>query len=320
MTPREEARVAEWHRRSDAPATLTLLDTGGPRMDGFREFAADLVRLAPRVTLKTEREDAPGALPGYRVGDGVAFHMVPLGRELSPFLMALSPEGPSPPDGAAEALADLRAPVTLRLYVALTCPHCPMALQGLLGIAAASEKVRLSVIDGGLFPDRAEADKIQAVPTLFLENRRWTGQVQPAEILDALAGVDPADMSPATMERMIAEGQAPKLAELMEAEGRFFPAVLDVLTHETWPVRLGAMVAAETLADEAPEIAAEMAAPLWGRYAEADDTVRGDILYVLGLVGGPDDLPAIRKIAGGDAAEGVREAAAEAADLIRERL
>ncbi len=320
MTPREEARITEWRRRFDAPVTLTLLDTGGPRMDGFREFAADLVRLAPHVTLKTEREDAPGALPGYRAGNGVTFHMVPLGRELSPFLAALAPNGPAPPAGAAEKLADLRAPVTLRLYVALTCPHCPVVLQGLLAVVAASDRVHLSVVDGGLFPELAEADNIQAVPTLFLENRRWTGQVQPAEILDALAGVDPADMSPATMERMIAEGQAPKLAELMAAEGRIFPAILEVMTRETWPVRLGAMVAAETLADEAPETAAAMAAPLWERFEEADDTVRGDILYVLGLVGGETDLPTLRRIAENDEAEAVREAAAEAAETLRERL
>jgi hypothetical protein len=320
MTPREEARITEWQERSGAPIPLTLLDTGGRRMDGFREFAEDLVRLAPRVSLQTERVDAPGALPGFRAANGCTFHLAPLGRELSPFLAALDPNGPQPPAGAAEKLAGLRAPVTLRLYVALTCPHCPVVLQGLLGIAAASDQVRLSVIDGGLFPELAEKDKIQAVPTLFLENRRWTGQVQPAEILDALAGVEPADMSPATMERMIGEGQAPKLAELMESEGRFFPAILDVLTHDTWPVRLGAMVAVETLAEDVPETAAQMAPPLWERFEAADDTVRGDILYVLGLVGGERDLPALQRIAEGDESEGVREAAAEAAETIRERL
>lgn len=320
MTPREEARITEWQQRSDVPIQLTLLDTGGPKMDGFRDFAAELVRLAPRLSLQTERRDAPGALPGFQAGNGCTFHLVPLGRELSPFLAALDPNGPQPPAGAAEKLADLRAPVTLRLYVALTCPHCPAVLQGLLGIAAASDRVRLAVIDGALFPELAEKDKIQAVPTLFLENRRWTGQVQPAEILDALAGVDPADMSPATMERMIGEGQAPKLAELMAAEGQYFPAILDVLTHETWPVRLGAMVAVETLAEEAPEVAAQMAAPLWERFEAADDTVRGDILYVLGLVGGESDLPALQRIAETADSEGVREAAAEAAETLRERL
>lgn len=319
MTPREEARIAEWQQRSNAPVTIQLLETDAPQTGEFRRFAEALTRLAPRVSVETRREDAPGALPGFQTGDLATFHLVPLGRELSPFLTALTPDGAAPPDGAATALSSLRAPVTLRLYVALTCPHCPMVLQQLLGISAASEKVRLSVIDGGLFPDRAAADDIKAVPTLFLEDRRWTGQVQPAEILDTLAGVAPADMSAATMERMIAEGHAMELSAMMAEEGHIFPALLDVMTHETWPVRLGAMVAVETLAEEAPDVAAGLVGPLWERFETADDTVRGDILYVIGLAGGPDDLSRLRAIAAEDPAEGVREAAAEASETLADR-
>lgn len=319
MTPREASRIAEWQERSGHPVSIALLETDAPGMEAFRRFADDLVRLAPRVAVETERLETPGSLPGFRVGDRVDLHMVPLGRELSPFLDALEPDRiPSPP-GAAEALANLRAPVALRLYVALACPHCPGVLRSLLGIVAASDKVRLSVIDGSLFPDRAEAEDIRAVPTLFLENRRWTGQVRPAEILDALAGVDPADMSPATMERMIAEGKAMDLAALMGAEGRIFPALPVVMTHESWAVRLGAMVAAETLTEEYPEVAGQLAGPAWERFEGADDTVRGDILYVLGLVGGPADRDRLREMAADHPSEAVREAAAEAVEALADR-
>lgn len=323
MTPREESRIAEWQQRSDHPVSLTLLKTDAPRTAEFEAFAEALRRLAPRVSVKTDREDAPGSLPGFRLENGVAFHIIPLGRELAPFLTALDfggPGGPAPPDGAAERLAVLRAPVELRLYVALACPHCPMVLRSVLDIVAASDRIGLSVIDGSLFPDRAAADDIQAVPTLFLEKKRWTGQVRPEEILDALAGVDPADMSPATMERMIAEGNAGELASLMGAEGRIFPSLLNVATHESWAVRLGAMVAVETLVEDAPEVAGQLAAPLWDRFETADDTVRGDILYVLGLVGGPEDMVRLRRIAEEHPSEALREAAAEAAEEMAERL
>ena len=40
---------------------------------------------------------------------------------------------------------------------------------------------------------------------------------------------------------MLSEGRAARVAEMMEKAGRVFPAFLDALTNDEWPVRLGAM-------------------------------------------------------------------------------
>ena len=87
------------------------------------------------------------------------------------------------------------------------------------------------------------------------------------------------------MEMMLANGQAEKLAALMQAEGTIFPSYYDVVTHPLWSVRLGALVVAETLAESAPRLAATMAAPLWERYPGLGPAAKGDVVYLLGEIG-----------------------------------
>ncbi len=71
---------------------------------------------------------------------------------------------------------------------------------------------------------------------------------------------------------------------MMLEKDMIFPALLDLLVHPKWPVRLGAMVALETIAAEKPALAQKMVAPLWARFDAADEKVKGDILYLVGEI------------------------------------
>jgi hypothetical protein len=59
---------------------------------------------------------------------------------------------------------------------------------------------------------------------------------------------------------------------------------MDLLVHPKWPVRLGAMVALETIAEENPALAQKTMLPLWDRFDAVDDKVKGDILYLVGEI------------------------------------
>jgi len=67
-------------------------------------------------------------------------------------------------------------------------------------------------------------------------------------VVELLAAEDPAAIGPVALEMMLKEGRAPEVASMMRDRGRVFPALFELLSHSEWPVRLGAMVAAEELA------------------------------------------------------------------------
>jgi hypothetical protein len=83
---------------------------------------------------------------------------------------------------------------------------------------------------------------------------------------------------------MIADGNASLLSKMMLEKNMIFPALMDLLVHPKWPVRLGAMVALETIAEENSALAQKTMLPLWDRFDAVDDKVKGDILYLVGEI------------------------------------
>jgi HEAT repeat protein len=104
----------------------------------------------------------------------------------------------------------------------------------------------------------------------------------------------------------------------MQRRNCLFPALFELLTHPKWPVRLGAMVVMETLAETDPALASGAVAPLLGAFEGLDTQAKGDVLYVLGETGDADVLPFIEKTAE-DAAGELKSAAEDAIDRIRRR-
>jgi len=107
---------------------------------------------------------------------------------------------------------------------------------------------------------------------------------------------------------------------MMLEKQMIFPGFVDLLTHEKWPVRLGAMVVVESLADGGDMLCRALIEPLWARFNDVDDTVKGDILYVLGMVG-DERLPArLGSVLAGSYSMEVKEAAQDAVRVLRDRL
>lgn len=323
MTPRDESRIREWSDRLPEDVTLRLIlsRTDEAKNAELTGFCDALARIAPAVRIRQDKAEEDEPAPAMEIAPTLRYQSIPLGLELPPFLDAL---GRMNMEASESTLADLEkipAPVYFKLYVAQACPYCPLVVRRLAPLTLAGDTVHITVIDGGLFTETAEADQVQAVPTLILEDdRRWTGALQLEEILDAVVNRNPAEMSGATMERIIKEGKADRLTRLMLEKVEIFPPLYDILTHDKWHVRLGAMVVVETLAEEDPVLAARMVAPLWERFKTAADPVQGDILYILGITGKADALPLLREVMVSTHSEEVKEAAAEAVEAISERI
>jgi alkyl hydroperoxide reductase subunit AhpF len=90
-----------------------------------------------------------------------------------------------------QRLAQLRAPALVKVYITPHCPFCPTTVSILLGLAACSDQVRMTVIDGEMFPDAAQKDRINAAPTVILDDQfRWTGSVDAGELVTLMLDRD----------------------------------------------------------------------------------------------------------------------------------
>jgi hypothetical protein len=79
---------------------------------------------------------------------------------------------------------------------------------------------------------------------------------------------------------MLESGEAETLADMMAAADQIFPGLIDLITHDKWPVRLGAMVAVEYIVEANGDLAAQLIDPLWKNFQHYPDPVKGDIIHL----------------------------------------
>lgn len=315
LTDDDKQRIRQWGRARDGQIVLRYATTGHPMDQPFNAFVEQVAALVPHARLKKDG-DATVSLPSLFIGRQVVYQALPLNRELEPFLAVLG-NGSAFSDRIAQEvrlqLVRLQAPALVKVYITPQCPYCPATVALILGLAACSDHIRVTIIDGQIFPEAAKKDRVGAVPTVILDDRlRWTGSVDAAELVTLMLDRDPAGLSADALKGMIEEGDAEGVARMMAERQLIFPAFFELLVDPRWSVRLGAMVAFENLAEHDPQLARQVVEPLVAAFADADDTVKGDLLYVLGESGDPVVLPFLQTVASSDAHEEVRNAAGEA--------
>jgi len=322
MDSREEKIIRKWSDSVEADTEIGLVLTEDRRSEALENFAEQLSLLAPRV--KVRREVNAGAeMPAILIGSNISYHGIPSENELETFLNALRPGADESGTGGSEASGaeHIPLPAQLDLYIMMHCSFCPVAVKKLVALAAAGPRVRLRIIDGFLFEERAKKDGVRSVPTLLLDGTcRWAGDIDLKEVIAMAIRRDTSTLSAGSMENMLKEGEAVRLAEMMVERGQIFPAFFELLVHEKWPVRLGAMVAVETIVERNSDLSRQIAAPLWERLEHAGDAAKGDILYILGEAGDESMIPGFESFLSSNPGRELREAAEEAVSRIRSRI
>jgi len=309
----ERKQVEEWGAAHSGETEIHLVITEDSRSAELRQFCEILTECAPGIRIVRKTAASESQLPFMEIRPSLRYMAVPLGMELAPFLEALETDGSRGSALLKKHISQIRMPVSLRLHIGRHCPFCPQTVRQMLPMTRFGDMIRVTVVDAELFPEIAAEDQIRSVPTLVLdENFRWIGAVRPEEIAQILADRDPVFLSADSLEQMLRQGMAADLAQMMGERCMIFPAFPDLLCHEKWPVRLGAMVAAEILAETRRELLAGLTGLLWERFEIADEKTGGDILYVIGLCGSPEDRDRLEKIQKGADSADMKEAAAEA--------
>ena len=320
MTPNEEKLISKLNDKISHPIKLTLFETEHEKNTEFLSFCEKLSQLVPQIQL-IKADGDPHSAPMIGIGYGIRYQAIPVGTELEPFLEALAFDDSSKkniPELLLKSLYDIEIPAVLKIYVAPQCKFCPEMVRQLIPLPEVNRNIKLMIIDCTQFPELMQQYKIQSVPTLFLDDHfRWTGSVNLEELIGMMKDRDPSLLGAVSQEMILKEGNAAQLAQMMLEENIIFPAFYDVLTHDKWSVRLGAMVVMEEIIDRQPELAAQAIKPLWERFFEVSDQVKGDILYVFGEIGKPQALSNLESVLSGEFGKEVKEAAEEALQKIK---
>jgi hypothetical protein len=319
MTPYEKKQILTLNDRLSKDFHIGLIKTEHEKSGLIRQFCDDLIQLVPKISV-IEEEGDPDEAPAIKIHNGLHYQAIPLGTEVAPFIEALImlDSATAQVDKTInDQLASVDLPTSLIIFVASQCKFCPEAVRQLLPLPTLNSNIRLTVIDAMQFPEFAEKENIQSVPTLILEDRfRWAGSIQITEIMDVIANRDAGSLGPISLEMMMTQGKAGELAEMMLEKEQIFPAFYEVLTHPKWPVRLGAMVVMEELIETNLDLATQTLKPLWERFDKVDNRVKGDLLYIFGQIKPSDLVLRLQAILNGDYDPEVQEAAQETLDKL----
>jgi len=322
MNYSEQKQIAAWLTDQSSPLELELITDGSAQAETLGRFCQQLTDCGPGVKVKNRPPDTDAERPAIVIGRRLQYQAVPLGPELGPFLEAAARqmgEANDSPAAGPYALEALTIPAHLDIYIAPQCPHCPQTVGQLLPMVQANRNISISVIDGTLFTDLADNAQIKSVPTVMLDTDfRWTGSVDLTELSDTIINRDPVKLGPLTLRSFIDDGRASDLAQMMIKAQTVFPALIDLITHDLWSIRLGAMVAAEEIAWEDRPLAGTMIPALEKRFTEVNETVQGDILHVIGETGGPTEVSFLEGVVADAANEELCEAARDAIESIKE--
>jgi len=320
MTPHEKKQILTLNDTLSKEVQIGLIESDHEKSRTIRQFCDRLTQLVPKIHVKKEDGDAD-EVPAIKIHNGLRYQAVPSGTEVAPFINALNmlDSNTARIDEATYArLTKVELPTSLMIYISPQCKFCPEAVRQLLPLLTLNSNIRLTVIDAMHFPELAEMENIQSVPTLILEDHfRWSGSFQINEIVDVMKNRDPSMLGPVSLEMMLKEGKAGALAAMMLEKVQIFPAFYEVLAHPKWPVRLGAMVVMEELVENNLDLAAQILKPLWKRFHKVDNRVKGDLLYLFGQLKRTEIVPQLQAILKGDYDPEVQEAAQEALDKIK---
>ncbi len=319
MTPSEKALLSSLNSGLSREITVRMRLTDDPRSTNIVEFCEHLAHLVPKLKFRRD-DDTAGGLPAISIGPRIDYCGVPSGNEIAPFLKALTAldqRNDSIQPDIVQRLQNIRPASTVTIFIAPSCRFCPEVLHRIIPLPIETAAVRLTVIDTTLFGDVAEINNVRSVPTVIVDDQyRWTGGVRLSELCTAIENRDPSKLDKAALQRLITEGGAYDLARMMLNSGLLYPAFIDLLVNENFTVRLAAMVTIEEMASVDIAAARAVIEPLWKRYHQSNDSVKGDIMYIFGELKSPATLPYLRSALSNETNPEIKAAAREALEVI----
>jgi len=105
---------------------------------------------------------------------GVRIYGIPYGYELQTFIEAIINVSKGTTDLSEKTkvvLKDVKTPVQIKVFVTLTCPHCPGAAAIAHKLAVESDLIKADVIESSEFPDLTMKYNVIGVPKVVINEK-----------------------------------------------------------------------------------------------------------------------------------------------------
>ncbi|TVT49586.1 MAG: alkyl hydroperoxide reductase subunit F [Denitromonas halophila] len=176
------------------PIEITANVDDGDKSAEMRSLLNDIASLTDKITV-FETRDAEVRTPSFAINRagadmGLRFAGIPMGHEFTSLVLALLQAGGHPPKVEAGVIAQIQAiegRFDFVTYISLSCQNCPEVVQALNLLAVLNPNIRHTMVDGALFQDEVERNKILAVPSVYLNGEAFgQGRMNLKEIIAKL--------------------------------------------------------------------------------------------------------------------------------------
>jgi glutaredoxin-like protein len=102
---------------------------------------------------------------------GVKFNGIPAGHEINSFISALIEMSGFPlkmPQASLDRIAKITKPVHIKVFVTLSCPHCPGEVQTAHRLAMLNPNIQAEMIEANTFPAVSTKYKVSGVPKIII--------------------------------------------------------------------------------------------------------------------------------------------------------
>lgn len=152
---------------------VTSLDDGA-KSQQLMELLTEVAALSDKITvIRRDDDERRPSFAVVRAGNDVSvrFAAIPLGHELTSFVIALLQVGGHPSTASPELVEQIRqldGEYDFVTYLSLSCQNCPEVVQALSLMSVLNPKITHVAVDGALFREEAEARGVLTVPTVLL--------------------------------------------------------------------------------------------------------------------------------------------------------
>lgn len=115
---------------------------------------------------------------------GVKFSGFPGGHEINSFLTAIiemSGNHPEYPQELLDRIAKIDKPVDIKVFVTLSCPHCPGAVETAHRLAMLNKNIKGVMIEAQTFNDMSNKYRVSSVPKIVINDKLELLGNQPIE-------------------------------------------------------------------------------------------------------------------------------------------
>ncbi|MDT8337257.1 MAG: thioredoxin family protein, partial [Candidatus Izemoplasmatales bacterium] len=115
---------------------------------------------------------------------GVKFNGIPAGHEINSFLSAvidMSGVEFGFDEKIIERIKTIKKPVNIKVFVTLSCPHCPGAVSNAHRLAMLNENIESEMIEAQTFHDLSKKYNVSGVPKIVINEKHELIGNQPIE-------------------------------------------------------------------------------------------------------------------------------------------